>query len=150
MTDLLLIVRIAGERVAIPTAQVESAVEIEAVMPVPRAAPHVAGLAALRSRVLTVIDCAASLQPGTRTETVRDAMVVVADGHPYALLVDSVEDVVEASGEAGPLPATLGGGWSRVGRAMIEADGQLLLQVDVRALIEGPPAPAVSDAALSL
>jgi purine-binding chemotaxis protein CheW len=150
MADLLLIVRIAGERIAIPTAEVESVVEIDSVMPVPRAAPHVAGLAALKSRVLTVIDCAASLQPGARMATVRDAMVVVADGHPYALLVDGVEDVVGASGEAGPLPATLGGGWSRVGRAMVEVEGELLLQVDVRALIEGPAAPAVGEAALSL
>lgn len=150
MADLILIVRIAGERVAIPTADVESVVEIESVMPVPRAAPHVAGLAALRSRVLTVIDCAASLQPGARMERVRDAMVVVADGHPYALLVDGVEDVVEASGEAGPLPAALGGGWSRVGRAMVEAEGELLLQIDVRALIEGAAAPAARETALSL
>ncbi len=150
MADLILIVRIGGERVAIPTAEVESVVEIDSVTPVPGAAPHVAGLAALRSRVLTVIDCAASLRPGARMETVRDAMVVVADGHPYALLVDGVEDVVEASGEAASLPAALSGGWSRVGRAMVEAGEQLLLQVDVRALIEGPPAPAVREAALSL
>lgn len=150
MADLILIVRIAGERVAIPTAEVESVVEIDSVMPVPGAAAHVAGLAALRSRVLTVIDCAASLRPGARMETVRDAMVVVADGHPYALLVDGVEDVLEASGETGSLPAALGEGWSRVGRGMVEAEGDLLLQVDVRALIEGPAAPAVGQAALSL
>jgi purine-binding chemotaxis protein CheW len=150
MAELLLIVRIAGERVAFPAADVESVVEIESVTPVPRAAPHVAGLAALRSRVLTVIDCAASLEPGQRTEGVRDAVVVVADGHPYALLVEGVVDVVDASVEAGPLPAALGGGWSRVGRAMVEAGSELLLQVDVHALIAGPPAPAVREGALSL
>jgi purine-binding chemotaxis protein CheW len=139
----------AGERVAIPAADVESVVEIDSVIAIPRAAPHVAGLAALRSRVLTVIDCSASLEPGRTTGEIRDAVVIVADGHPYALLVDGVEDVVEASAEAGPLPATLGGGWSRIGRAMAEAEGELLLQIDVRALIEGP-APEVRQAALSL
>jgi purine-binding chemotaxis protein CheW len=150
MADLLLIVRIAGERVAIPTAEVESVVEIGAGTPVPRAAPHVAGLAALRSRVLTVIDCHASLRPGEPMPAIRDAMVVVADGPPYALLVDGVEDVVEASGDPGPLPAALGGGWARIGRAMVEAGDELLLQVDVGALIEGPPAAAASETALSL
>ena len=56
MSDLLLIVTIAGERVALPASAVESVVELDALISVPRAAPHVAGLSALRSRVLTVID----------------------------------------------------------------------------------------------
>ena len=49
MSDLLLIVTVAGERVALPAASVESVVELD-LDPVPRAAPHVAGLSALRSR----------------------------------------------------------------------------------------------------
>src|SRR6476469_3179954 len=61
MATLLLIVRLAGERVAFPAADVEAVVEIDNVVPAPGTPPHVAGLAALRSRVLTVIDCPASL-----------------------------------------------------------------------------------------
>ena len=64
MNELLLIVTIAGERVALPAAAVESVVELDTLIPVPRAAPHVAGLSALRSRVLTVIDCRRSLELG--------------------------------------------------------------------------------------
>ena len=56
MAELLLIVTIGGERVALLAAAVESVVELDTLIPVPRAAPHVAGLSALRSRVLTVID----------------------------------------------------------------------------------------------
>ena len=59
MNELLLVVTIAGERVALPAASVESVVELDTLIAVPRAAPHVAGLSALRSRVLTVIDFAA-------------------------------------------------------------------------------------------
>ena len=55
MNELLLIVTIAGQRVALPAAAVESVVELDTLIPVPRAACHVAGLSALRSRVLTVI-----------------------------------------------------------------------------------------------
>jgi purine-binding chemotaxis protein CheW len=150
MADLLLIVRISGERVAVAASEVESVVEIEALTPVPRAAPHVAGLAALRSRVLTVIDCTASLEAGERLAgTARDAIVVVTDGHPYALLVDGIEDVVECTGEVRPLRATLGGGWRRVGKGMVEADGDLLLLVDAQALIAGPGGPGVSCGLLS-
>jgi purine-binding chemotaxis protein CheW len=142
MTALLLIVRLAGERVAFPAADVESVVEIEALTPVPRAAAHVAGLAALRSRVLTVIDCRASLEPGRQGEDTHDAVVVVADGHPYALLVDGVEDVVEASGEARPVRTSLAGGWRRVAKGTVDAGGDLLLLLDVHALIAGPAAEA--------
>ena len=44
MAELLLIVTIGGERVALPAAAVESVVELDTLIPVPRAAPHVAGL----------------------------------------------------------------------------------------------------------
>jgi purine-binding chemotaxis protein CheW len=138
VAELLLIVRLAGERVALPAAEVESVVEIEALTPVPGAAGHVAGLAALRSRVLTVIDCLTSLDPSRRLPAdAREAVMAVVDGHPYALLVEAVEDVVEASGEPQPAPA-LAGAWSRVGRATVEAEGDLLLLADVEALIAGP------------
>ncbi len=147
MATLLLIVRLAGERVALPAAEVESVVEIEALTPVPRAAAHVAGLAALRSRVLTVVDCRASLEIGRHEGEGRDAVVVVADGHPYALLVDGVEDVVEASGEARPVRTALKGGWRRVASGTVEAGGDLLLLLDLAALIAGPSAAAARDAA---
>lgn len=138
MTDLLLIAKIAGERVALPADDVEAVVEIEAITPVPRAAPHVAGLAALRSRVLTVIDCFASLDLGrSLTDGYREAIVVVADGHPYALLVEGVEDVLEHSGEILPVRTSLGAGWRRVTERVVDAGGDLLLLVDPQALIAG-------------
>jgi purine-binding chemotaxis protein CheW len=138
VAELLLIVRLAGERVALPAADVESVVEIDALTPVPGVAGHVAGLAALRSRVLTVIDCLASLDPSRRLPAdAREAVMAVVDGHPYALLVEAVEDVVEASGERRPA-ASLAEGWRRIGRATIEAGGDLLLLADVEALIAGP------------
>ena len=142
MPKLLLIVRLAGERIALPAEEVEAVVEIEGITPVPRAASHVAGLTALRSRVLTVIDCAASLQVDGPYAGNRDAVVVVADGHPYALLVSGVEDVVEASGEARPVRTSLTGGWRRVTRGTVDAQGDLLLLVDPGALIAGPEAKA--------
>ena len=93
MKELLLVVTIAGERVALPAAAVESVVELDTLTPVPRAAPHVAGLSALRSRVLTVIDCMRSLELGDTdcSDGIREAAVVEVDGHHYALIVDLVE-----------------------------------------------------------
>jgi purine-binding chemotaxis protein CheW len=139
VAELLLIVRLAGERIALAAADVEAVVEIESLTRVPGAAGHVAGLAALRSRVLTVIDCLASLDPSGRLpEGKAEAVMAVIDGHPYALLVEAVEDVVEASSERRPATASLTGGWRRIGLATIEAEGDLLLLADVEALVAGP------------
>ncbi|HEY0149255.1 MAG TPA: chemotaxis protein CheW [Allosphingosinicella sp.] len=129
---------LAGEWVAFASDEIESVVEIGAIVPVPCAAPHVAGLAALRSRVLTVIDCSASVMPGTATEQPRDALVVVHCGHAYALLVDRVEDALEASGEGGAPPAGLSSSWARIVHGHVFAGERLLLLADIAALIEGP------------
>ena len=138
MNDLLLIATIAGSRVAVPAAAVESVVELDALTPVPRAPAHVAGLSALRSRVLTVIDCRRSLDLGaTQWGEVQEAAVIELDGHHYALLVDVVEDVVQALGEPTPVRAAMDAGWGRVALGMVETDGGPLLLVDVAALVAG-------------
>ncbi|MEA1013332.1 chemotaxis protein CheW [Sphingosinicella sp. LY1275] len=143
MQELLLIITLGGQRIAVPAADVESVVEIEGLTPVPRAAAHVAGLSALRSRVLTVIDCLASLELGaSNADGPRDAIVVETDGHPYALLVDSVEDVLEFSGDVRPVRTSLDSGWRRVAKGMVEAGDDLLLLVDSQALLAGPTAQA--------
>jgi purine-binding chemotaxis protein CheW len=144
MSELLLIVTIGGQRVALPAAAVESVVELDTLIPVPRAAPHVAGLSALRSRVLTVIDCMRSLELGTSDTSagIREAAVVELEGHHYALIVDIVEDVVEAIGEPSPVRAAMGDGWERVSKGMVETEVGPLLLVDVEALVSGVEARA--------
>ena len=139
MNELLLIVSIAGSRVALPAAAVESVVELEALIPVPRAPDHLAGLSALRSRVLTVIDCMRSLELGETdcSDGIREAAVVELDGHHYALIVDLVEDVVESLSEPVPVRAAMGPGWERVSVGMVETEAGPLLLVDVAALIAG-------------
>ena len=140
MNQLLLIVTVAGSRVALPAAKVESVVELDALSPVPRAPAHVAGLSALRSRVLTVIDCQRSLELGsTDLSGLREAAVVEIEGHHYALTVDAVEDVVEALSDPVPVRAAMGAGWERVGLGMIETEEGPLLLIDIDALIAGPP-----------
>ena len=139
MSELLLVVTIAGERVALPAAAVESVVELDTLIPVPRAAPHVAGLSALRSRVLTVIDCMRSLELGETdcSDGIREAAVVELDGPHYALIVVRVQDVVEARAEPAPVRASMGAGWERASQGMVETESGPLLLVDVAALIAG-------------
>jgi purine-binding chemotaxis protein CheW len=139
VNNLLLVVRIAGSRVALRASAVEGVVELDALIPVPRAASHIAGLSALRSRVLTVIDCRRSLdlEPAPAGD-VPEAVVAEIDGHHYALLVDLVEDVIEAASAPTPIRSAMGPGWSRVSLGMIESGEGPLLLVDVAALVAGP------------
>jgi purine-binding chemotaxis protein CheW len=146
VSELLLVVTIAGERVALPAASVESVVELDALIQVPRAPAHIAGLSALRSRVLTVVDCMRSLELGVTdcSDGIREAAVVEIDGHHYALIVDLVEDVVEAQSEPQPVRAAMGPGWERVSQGMVETEAGPLLLVDVAALIAGTEARAAA------
>ncbi|HKY82111.1 MAG TPA: chemotaxis protein CheW, partial [Sphingobium sp.] len=55
MNRLYLFAMLAGTRIAVETREVEAVVKLTDISPVPSAGAHVAGLSALRSRVLTII-----------------------------------------------------------------------------------------------
>ena len=71
-----------------------------------------------------------------------EAIVVPSGGHPYALIVESVEDVIEATRPTLPIRTPVGAGWDRVAIGMAEAGDDLLLLVDPHRLIAGPNAQA--------
>lgn len=148
MERLYLIVGIAGQRVAMAAQFVESVVEIDAVTPVPLAAPHIAGLAALRSRVLTIVDTLAALGKGRmEMDDIMQAVVVVIEGHLYGLLVEEVEDVVSVIEAPSPVCAVLDTGWDHAASGMVEMDGDALLLIDPAVLIAGRAAPVEHRAA---
>ena len=137
MADLFLIARIAGRTVAIDSNQVDSVVDIGEIIPVPRAGQEVRGLAALRSRVVTVIDtCAALGLPPSGQPTAR-AVITLVDGHHYAVLVDSLEDVAPFPTLPFAAGVALDGGWARVACGVVERDGDAVLAIDLRLLIPG-------------
>jgi purine-binding chemotaxis protein CheW len=78
------------------------------------------------------------------SDGIREAAVVEFDGHHYALIVDLVEDVVEASSEPAPVRAAMGPGWDRVSLGMVDTEAGPLLLVDVAALIAGVEAKAAA------
>jgi purine-binding chemotaxis protein CheW len=108
------------------------------VEPVPLVASHVAGLFALRSRVMTVIDSNASVgaAPFDRSGHA-EAVIVNCDGHGYAILVENVDDVIEPLAGVVQSRAVLSPGWARVALGTIEIDGEALLVVDPEALVSG-------------
>jgi purine-binding chemotaxis protein CheW len=139
MNDLLLVASLGGRRIALHAADIQSVIEIDSLTPVPGAPPHIAGLSALRSRVLTVIDARTALDlPAVPGADRRQAAVVEVEGHLYALLVDGVDDVVEALSDCMPLRVRLDYGWERAARGTIETESGPLLVLDVGGIVTGP------------
>jgi purine-binding chemotaxis protein CheW len=138
MDRSLLLVIIAGERAAIDTGIIRSVVEIDAVTPVPRAPQHIAGLAALRSRALTVVDCRRALDLAETNDTITLAVVVELDEFLYALGVDAVEEVVPFDAEPSEIRADLQAGWASASPGMVETIVGPALVLDPNKLVDGP------------
>ena len=137
MAHLYLIAQIAGRAVAIDSDQVESVVDIGEVTAIPRAAEHVRGLAALRSRVVTVVDTQSALGLAASGHEARRAVITQIEGPHYALLVEALEDV--APFELLPLSGgiTLDQAWRNAGRGIVERDSEPILAIDLAALVPG-------------
>ncbi|MBA4047138.1 MAG: chemotaxis protein CheW [Sphingomonas sp.] len=140
MNGLYLIAAIAERLVAIDSDQVDSVVDIGEIVPVPCAPPEVRGLAALRSRVVTVIDTVAALGLNPSGSVPGRAVITLVDGHYYAVLVDALDDVATFVCEPLDSGITLEGGWSRVASAIIDHDGESVLAIDLHRLIPAPVA----------
>ncbi|MCL9999807.1 MAG: chemotaxis protein CheW [Erythrobacter sp.] len=146
MTEkLLIILQIAGRRCALSALDVRSVIETGAITPIPRSPAWIAGITALRSQALTVIDCRRAIglsanSAGGEWPTDHRAAVITEGGHSYALLVDGIEDITTAAGEAGQVPGGFGAEWSRVALGMIETMAGPALLIDLPALLAGPEA----------
>lgn len=138
--ELFLIAHVAGRAVAVPADQVDSVVDLGEIVPVPGAVRAVRGLAALRSRVVTVVDTGLALGLEASPDDVRRAIITRVEGHFYAVLVDALEDVAPFA--ALPLAGlSLRHGWASAGTGLIEREGEPVLIIDLARLIPGA-APA--------
>lgn len=139
MNDLLVMAQIAGRRCALRAGDVKSVIELGAITPVPKSPDFIAGITALRSQALTVIDCRLAIGfPELHWETDHRAAVVQVAGHSYALMIDAIEDIT--TGEATPqkVPGGFGEEWTRVAKGMIETSMGPALLINLSALIAGP------------
>lgn len=137
MDRLYLLASLAGARIAVDTQEVEAVVKLTDVSPVPGMGAHVAGLSALRSRVLTIIDVAALIH-GDATPAERRDLAIIADisGHSYGLMVDGVSDICRVPEGELPLRGQLDPAWAPFARGIVEQDGQPYLLVSLAGFIE--------------
>ncbi|MEH6715505.1 chemotaxis protein CheW [Parasphingorhabdus flavimaris] len=123
MNISVVLVELAGQRIALPSLEIDSVIEIDKITPVPGAPDYIAGLASLRSRALTVIDCARMLGLNDyENDDYQSAVVFNCGGHDYALLVEVVEDVADATTEPVPVPGGAGEMWSKISDGLIETN----------------------------
>lgn len=138
MDQLYLFATLAGTRVAVETGEVEAVVRLTDVSPVPGMGAHIAGLSALRSRVLTIIDVAALIR-GRATPVEQRGLAIIANisGHSYGLMVDGVTDICRVPEGALPLRGQLEPAWAPYARALVEHENHPWLLVSLAAFIEG-------------
>jgi purine-binding chemotaxis protein CheW len=138
MEKLYLLAMLAGTRIAVEAGEVEAVVRLTDISPVPGMGVHVAGLSALRSRVLTIIDVAAIVH-GRATPPEQRGLAIIADisGHSYGLMVDSVTDICHVPEGELPLRGQLDAAWAPFARAIVEHDGDSWLLVSLAGFIEG-------------
>jgi purine-binding chemotaxis protein CheW len=102
-------VRVAGVRYAFPIGSVVEVHQAAAVTPAPEGRGGIVGWLDLRGAVTPVVDARAALgQAPTPWDSTRRFVVVVHDGRFAAVVVDDVEDVMEATFEASRADAAPG------------------------------------------
>ncbi len=135
---LYLVADLAGSRVAIESGLVESVVHVPEIVPAPMSDPSIAGIFALRSRVLTLIDTQ-YLVTGIQQRPEKGALSVVTEiaGHQYGLLVDKVHDVVAIDTQQPETSITAPPAWARYVQHISSFDGSLVMILNTAALVAG-------------
>lgn len=137
MTGTLhLVARVGGCGLLFDAGRVDSVVEVGSTVPAPGAGRAVIGLAAMRSRVATVLDVRElfGVPACGRDGTGGPAVATIVDGHLYAISVDALEDV--ATFALGTAPAGLAGtGEADFVTGVADGSDETLLAVDIDRLV---------------
>lgn len=137
MDQLYLFASVADTAIAVRAEEIEAVVKVAEISPVPGMPPHIAGLSALRSRVLTMIDVAALIQ-GHPTPADQRRLAIIADisGHSYGLIVSSVHDICTVRDGELPLRGQLSEKWTPFALAMVENAGETHLLVSLSRFLD--------------
>lgn len=130
-------IRLAGQLCGIPILAVHDVLSQQTITTVPLSPPAVAGVLNLRGRIVTAIDLRKRLNLGEAEQTdERMSIVVESDGEPYSLLIDSVGDVMSFTNDDFERnPVTLDACWQEVSEGIFRMDGELMVILDVKKLL---------------
>lgn len=137
--SLFLFASIGGAPVAVKAHAVEAVVRLGEITPVPLAPAHVRGMAALRSRVLTIIDLEARIF-GARATRKSARLGIVADfaPHSYGFLIDTVTDICEVPEGVQPVRGRIDPCWQPFASGFVGYEGQSHLLLTLSDFIVTP------------
>jgi len=132
-------VTVANQTFGIVVTDVQDVLSPQRIVRIPLAPAAVAGSLNLRGRIVTAIDLRVCLGMPRCAEPSRSMSVVVERGNElYSLLVDGVGEVLRLNtGAIERLPSGLSGPWRELSDGVFRRDGQLLLSLSVRRLLDG-------------
>lgn len=138
MSELFLLAEIDGAMIAIESDVVESVVWVQDFIPVPRVDPLVAGIFALRSRVLTLIDTQFAVTEKQKPVP-ENALAIIAQigGFHFGLLVDAVKDVVTVQPDQYETSIKAGSNWMQYSKGLVDVDGQIVVIICPAKIVEG-------------
>jgi purine-binding chemotaxis protein CheW len=127
----------AGQLFGLPIDRVRDVFMVSGMTPVPLGPPEVVGLLNLRGRVATAIDLRRRLGLSRAEGESLMAVGIEARGESYGLIVEGIGDVIRLGRETrDDNPVHLSGSWSALSSGVHRLDGQLLVALDVDALLE--------------
>lgn len=126
---------LAGQLCAVPVPCVRDVLAPQRVTPIPLASPEIAGSLNLRGRIVTAVELRRRLGLPAAREP-RMAVVTEQSGELYALLVDTVHEVLSLSpAEVERNPPTLPQPWSTFSAGVCRRADALLVLLDVAHLL---------------
>lgn len=139
MSQSFLAVQVAGERIALPTSGIGQVIEPAGMIPVPGTPDYIAGITSVRSNILTVLDVAKIIgaEPASDKGT-GYAVMIEREGCGYAMLVESVDSIVETSAPIEGVSLDLRAAWQTYALGSIDTDEGRMLVIDTGALIDEP------------
>jgi len=136
----LVSVRIEGQLIGLPITSVRDVFSIHAMTPVPKADRAVAGLVNLRGHIVTILDLGYLLNArrGER-QTTQEPMAVGVEwqGEVFGLVVDEIGDVLSLTADTSEaMPANMSPNWARFTRRVHKLERELMIEIDLHALLE--------------
>lgn len=136
----LITVRIEGQLIGLPITSVRDVFAIHTMTPVPRADRSVSGLVNLRGHIVTILDLGSLLGIRKKVrEQAGEPMAVGVEwqGEVFGLVIDEIGDVLSLSADGTePMPANLGQTWARLTRRVHKLDRELMIEIDLHALLD--------------
>jgi purine-binding chemotaxis protein CheW len=128
---------VAGQSCGIPLLNVRDVLGAQTITRIPLAPKEVAGSLNLRGRIVTAIDLKRRIGlPDAASGAKPMSAVIEQSGELYALLVDSVSEVISLdSSTLEGNPPTLSAAWAEFSLGIHRLDGDLLVLLDINRLL---------------